>query len=96
MRLALQEALRTTEGKPARGYRFSRLAFWACTIGFYVTLNELHGHDAATVREIVMLFIVYAISVCVSLGLFAAKDVLNYWTGKKYGNGEQQQKEQTE
>ncbi|HEY4611469.1 MAG TPA: hypothetical protein VII11_00620 [Bacteroidota bacterium] len=78
----------TTEDKKQKGYRFSRLAFWACSIAFALVLREIHDvHDAQTLKEITFLFLVYCVAVCVSLGIFAVKDVANLYTAKRWGNG---------
>jgi hypothetical protein len=74
----LQAMFQTTEEKKRAGYRFSRLAFWACTLAFYIVLLFLRGQAADTIREVVTLYIVYAVSVCTTLGIFAVKDVLNF------------------
>lgn len=75
----------------SRGYRFSRLAFWAVLFGFVATLatiifihafgDSAHEHTG----EVIKLYLYFSAAALLSLGIFAVKDIANFWTAGRFG-----------
>jgi len=72
------------EDHKAKGYRFSRLAFWSYTIAFYVTLLWV-----GLTEQSIQFYLYYCVFSSIALGVFTVKDVLNTraFLQTKNGNG---------
>lgn len=79
------DKLTQTEKKPKAGYRNFRLAVWLDTLAFYAIL-----FFSGVNRDTVEFFMWYVLATGVALGIFAAKDFLNFRTAAGAGLAQKQ------
>ena len=72
--------METTEKKPKANFRNFRLALWLNTVAFYAIIFVTGVN-----KETVDFFMWYVIATFMALGIFSAKDFLNFRTAAQAG-----------